>query len=66
MKYKKWEPVEGISGYVDSRAIHDDIEGIRFIFKEEKDGGKMIRLSFDEGLIGYRVFDEGDRAKIQK
>lgn len=61
-KYRAWKPVEGIPQDLWVEAIHDDVEGLRFLLRGRDPSSPTLRLFF-ESIVGYRVINESFRIK---
>ena len=57
-EFRKWIPIEGLSGNLYLEGLHDDYEGFRLLLKEESNQQRILRITFDPAL-SYRNTDEG-------
>lgn len=61
-EYRAWNPIEGIPHDLWVEAIHDDVEGLRFLLRGKDPTSPTLRLVF-ESVIGYRNINESFRIR---
>lgn len=61
-EYRAWKPIEGLPDDLWVEAIHDDVEGLRFLLRGEDPTGPTLRILF-ESVIGYRNVNESFRIR---
>ena len=59
MGFRKWLPIDDLSGSLYLEGLYDDYEGFRLLLKGEGEQQKMLRIMFDPALA-YRNTDESD------
>lgn len=58
--YRDWTPIKDIPHVLWVDAIHDDVEGLRFLLRGSDPTSPTLRLLF-EAVIGYRNINESFR-----